>query len=348
MTTATMLRVWEGDETPRTDVRERAESRSVRRVLIVGAGELGLAMAHKIASEANESRRVVGFVEDDPSKIAKTGKFPVLGGTDAVLDVAAEYGVDEIILAYAPSPQEQVLRKLVASGLDTRMRLKVVPSLAEAAAGILPSETIADIPLVELACLQPGPLTRAIKRCFDVLVAALLLLLCFPLFLLVALAIKLDSKGPVLFRQTRVGKNGRLFTIYKFRTMVDNAEAATGPVLATEDDPRVTPVGRFLRSTRLDELPQLFNVLLGDMSLVGPRPERPEFVARFMNTVYGYNKRLEVRPGITGLAHVYGGYATSPFEKLKYDWMYVSRCSLALDLAILARTIGVVLRRRGR
>jgi exopolysaccharide biosynthesis polyprenyl glycosylphosphotransferase len=318
-----------------------------RNVLIVGAGQRGLALAEGIAANPDDRRRVVGFVEDDPAKKPRARGLRVLGGTDEILEIARRHSVDEIVVAYAPSWQEQLLHELVASGQEHRVRLKVLPTLVDAAAGRLPSETVQDIPLVDLSIRRPGRGSRRAKRLLDLVVATAILLLTAPILALAALAIKLTSPGPVLFSQRRVGRKGREFMIYKLRTMVVDAESRTGPVLATRNDARVTPIGRFLRKTRIDELPQLFNVLVGEMSMVGPRPERPEFVAEYAATIDGYRKRLEVRPGLTGLAQVYGGYSTNTFDKLKYDWMYVYRCSLLLDLRILWRTVGVVLGGRG-
>jgi lipopolysaccharide/colanic/teichoic acid biosynthesis glycosyltransferase len=181
-------------------------------------------------------------------------------------------------------------------------------------------------------------------RALDIAGSALLLLLAAPVMVFVALLVKLSSRGPVLYKQRRVGECGRFFTLYKFRTMVDNAEKHTGPVWATRDDNRVTPVGKVLRCTRLDELPQLFNVLKGDMSLVGPRPERPFFV-RQHKSLQGV--RLAVKPGITGLAQVRSYYDLKPDHKLKYDFLYIRRRSLMLNLYILLQTVPVLFLKRG-
>jgi len=157
----------------------------------------------------------------------------------------------------------------------------------------------------------------------------------------------LTSPGPILYCQQRVGRGGKKFTLYKLRTMVDGAEQETGPVLAGREDERVTWVGRFLRKTRIDEIPQLFNVLDGTMSLVGPRPERPEFVGEFLRTIPGYAERLQVKPGLTGLAQVDGEYHTTPEYKLKYDLAYIYNYSLWLDMRIMAETVKVILSRQG-
>jgi exopolysaccharide biosynthesis polyprenyl glycosylphosphotransferase len=177
--------------------------------------------------------------------------------------------------------------------------------------------------------------------------AVLFLVLTLPLMIIIAVAIKLSSPGPVLFKQERVGEGESVFWLYKFRTMVPDAEAETGPVLATEDDSRVTPLGHFLRRYRLDELPQLYNIIRGEMSFVGPRPERPYFVQQFKKSIPGYSERFQVKPGVTGLAQVSGGYATTARNKLKYDLIYIYNQSFSLDLKILFQTIRVVLSAHG-
>jgi exopolysaccharide biosynthesis polyprenyl glycosylphosphotransferase len=188
----------------------------------------------------------------------------------------------------------------------------------------------------------------AAKRATDVLASSVGLVLALPLMLLVALAVRLSSPGPVIYHQSRVGQHGRVFTVYKFRSMRADAEAKTGAVWAKAGfDPRVTPVGRLLRRARLDELPQLWNVLKGDMSLIGPRPERPEFVDRLRLELPGWALRERVRPGITGLAQVHDTYHSHPREKLRFDLAYVYNYSLTLDLSILVRTLLVVVGRQG-
>ncbi len=181
-------------------------------------------------------------------------------------------------------------------------------------------------------------------RAFDIIGSALLLFLAAPVMLFIAMLIKLSSRGPVLYKQRRVGEYGRFFTLYKFRTMVVNAEKHTGPVWAARDDDRVTPIGKVFRRARLDELPQLFNVLKGDMSLVGPRPERPFFVKKHKSL---QGVRLAVKPGITGLAQVRSYYDLRPEHKLKYDYLYIRKRSLLLNLYILLQTIPVLFLKRG-
>lgn len=189
-----------------------------------------------------------------------------------------------------------------------------------------------------------GKSQEVLIRSVDVIVSVIVLLLAMPAMLAVTLLIKMFSPGPVLYKQRRVGRRGRLFTLCKFRTMINNAEEHTGPVWACRDDWRVTPIGRILRQTRLDELPQLFNVLRGDMSLVGPRPERPYFVQRH-KALQGV--RLAVKPGLTGLAQIRSFYNLKPEHKIKYDYLYIQRRSVFLNLYILLQTVPVVFGKKG-
>jgi exopolysaccharide biosynthesis polyprenyl glycosylphosphotransferase len=189
------------------------------------------------------------------------------------------------------------------------------------------------------------------KRSVDVAVALVGLIIGLPVFALIALAVRLTSAGPVFYHQTRVGLRGKIFTVHKFRTMRQDAEAATGPVWAAKDgDPRVTLIGRFLRKTRLDELPQLWNVLVGEMSFVGPRPERPEFVADLTRVIPYYGQRHIVRPGLTGWAQVrytYGASTEDALQKLQFDLFYIKNLSIGLDLFIMFETIKTVMLRKG-
>jgi lipopolysaccharide/colanic/teichoic acid biosynthesis glycosyltransferase len=182
-------------------------------------------------------------------------------------------------------------------------------------------------------------------KSLDLTGSTLTLLISMPIMILISLLVKISSPGPVLYKQQRVGKDGKIFTLYKFRTMVKDAEKTLGPVLASRDDPRVTKVGKLLRTTRSDELPQLFNVLRGDMSLVGPRPERPHFVKQHKAL---RQMRLAVKPGLTGLAQIRSFYDLKPRHKIKYDYLYIQRRSLPLNLYILAKTIPVILSKKGR
>jgi len=213
------------------------------------------------------------------------------------------------------------------------------------------TQQIYGFPLIEINPQIMQPWEKTVKRLMDVLFSLFFLILTLPVFILVALFIKLETPGPVFFKQKRVGKNGEAYTIYKFRTMIQHAEKYTGPVWAGKRDPRITRVGRFLRKTRIDEFPQFINVLAGEMSLVGPRPERAYFVEKLKREYPYYLRRLKVKPGITGWAQVKGEYDTSieeAKEKLAYDLYYIENMSLRMDLRILLYTIAVMLRFKGQ
>lgn len=202
---------------------------------------------------------------------------------------------------------------------------------------------IDDLPVLEVQHMGMALPQRFLKRTFDICAAVLILVILLPVLMLCGIMIKATSQGPVFYVQHRVGRNGSIFKLYKFRTMIDGAEKHTGPVLAAENDARITRVGKILRYTRLDELPQLLNILKGEMSLVGPRPERPLFVSHFNQKYTDYHYRHLVKPGLTGLAQVLGKYTTSPRDKLYYDIYYIRNFSLFLDMKILLRTIPVAL-----
>lgn len=200
-----------------------------------------------------------------------------------------------------------------------------------------------DIPTFRVNSIGITPEQKALKRLFDIIFSLLAIILFSPIMLIVALAVKLTSAGPILFKQERVTENNHLYNVYKFRTMVKDAEKLTGPVLATDKDPRITPCGVLLRATRLDELPQFFNVLFGQMSIVGPRPERTFFIEQFKKELPEFEYRVAVKAGITGLAQVMGKYTTTPEDKLRYDLLYIRNYSFALDLQLLFQTVKIAL-----
>jgi lipopolysaccharide/colanic/teichoic acid biosynthesis glycosyltransferase len=222
----------------------------------------------------------------------------------------------------------------------------VVPELYEIFIGTVDA-IVGDVPLMEITRSTVPRYYAAAKRAIDIIGALLLLILTSPVLIAASLAILATDGFPLLFTQERSGKHRKPFSVYKLRTMVKDAEKLTGPVLAEEDDPRITKVGRFLRRSRIDELPQILNILAGDMSFVGPRPERPFFVEQFVAEIPGYRERFSIKPGVTGLAQVSGGYATTPERKLKYDLIYMYHQNLAMDIQIVAETLSVVLTGRG-
>lgn len=321
------------------------------RVLIVGAGEVGRRVAEEIRRYAWASPELVGFLDDDLAK--QECGLPVLGTLDDAAEVIREYRVEDVIIAL-PRRAYARLDQLVQALHELPVCVWVIPDYFALALYRTSVENFAGIPMINLRAPVLNPFQRLVKRAFDLVVGSVLTLLALPVMGIVALAIKLDSPGPVLFRQQRVGENGRLFTMYKFRSMVANAEALQEQMNEVREDgciihkrlgdPRVTRVGRFIRRYSLDELPQLFNVLKGDMSLVGPRPELPWLVERYQPW---QRRRFAAPQGITGWWQVNGRSDKPMHLHTEYDLFYIQNYSLWLDLVILWKTIWVVLRGRG-
>lgn len=250
---------------------------------------------------------------------------------------------DRYIVTQEVSPE--IIKKLIE--LAGEARIQIVPGSYEVFIGRVDFETLADIPLIDVGRSPDSSWAKFGKRMFDAVFSLVFLVLLIPLFALVAVLIKIDSRGPVFYLQERVGLRRKTFRCIKFRTMVADAEKYTGPVLAGENDTRITRVGKWLRKYRIDEFPQLINILKGEMSFVGPRPERPVFVEEFERTVPFYRERFKVRPGATGLAQIYGRYGTDPATKLKYDLIYIYNLSFLLDMLIIFRSISVILTGKG-
>ena len=254
---------------------------------------------------------------------------------------ASAHSFDAILLAPGLVPA----RALVEQCAQTRKTVMAVPALMEMSLLGAKLHEMEDLLVVELRSPNLTCGQDLMKRIFDLTVATVLLVLCSPMLLITGALIRFTSKGPAVFKQDRVGRDGVEYEIYKFRTMVADAERETGPVFARESDPRITRLGQFLRATRIDELPQLVNVLIGNMSMIGPRPERGVFVNTFRETVPDYDLRLAVKPGISGLAQVAGSYSTPVEQKLKLDLLYISNYSMMRDIWIMLRTILVVFHR---
>jgi exopolysaccharide biosynthesis polyprenyl glycosylphosphotransferase len=254
------------------------------------------------------------------------------------------------LVAIIVVPSEQDQQNVFSQVFQAARRgtgVYALPSAYEILFGRLKYFTFNDLPLLELKLDPPSDLYAIMKRGGDIVLASFVLLATLPVLLSTAIVIKLTSKGSIFYTQTRVGLGGKPFKIFKFRSMISDAEASTGPVLSSKNDPRITTIGKFLRQTRIDELPQLINILKGEMSFVGPRPERPEFVKQFEQELPWYKERNRVRPGVTGLAQVRGHYSSSVETKLKYDLAYLSNQSLSLDFRILARTVKTILTKAG-
>lgn len=322
-----------------------------RRVLIVGTGWGTEVITGAITTEAYNEYCVVGIIgkEDEVGRVICGAE--VIGTGDDIMSVAVDERVSELVLT-ATGELTGTTFQAVMDAYAAGINIVPMPILYERITGRVPVEHVDHqwavvLPLDENAFFKPYSL---LKRLLDVVLALVGLIILSPVMLIAALLVKLEDGGPVFYPQKRLGLNGKVFTIYKFRSMKPNAEDATGPVFAQLNDPRVTRIGRFMRRTRIDELPQLINVLRGEMSLVGPRPERPEHVARLMTSIPFYRTRLVTRPGLTGWAQVryqYGSDDQDALVKLQYDLYYIRHKSLLLDVNILLRTVGKVLKMGG-
>ena len=319
------------------------------RILIIGSDQKAIDIARETLSRKHLGYRVVGFLDDDPALQGVSLINPrVIGTTAHACDLALQHGATRVVVAAMDYRGRLSMDSLLQC--KTRgVRVQEGSSYYEQLTGKIMLEGLRKSWLVFSDGFVVSRGTLFAKRLLDVLVATVGILVTWPLMLLVALAVRLDSPGPVFFRQERVGRNGREFTLWKFRSMRTDAEAA-GAQWAVQGDPRVTRVGRFIRKTRLDELPQFWNVLNGDMSLVGPRPERRMFVDQLQEQCPWYQQRLVVRPGLTGWAQVKAPYASTfeeSIEKLKFDLYYIKNLSLFLDISILFSTARIVLLGRG-
>ncbi len=315
-----------------------AAGHNVRRVLVAGGGDLARTVAETITAHRELGYRVVGFVNDGgPAEILG---LPVLGTLDETMAVAEAHHVDQLYMAL-PLEEHAKLLRLIKSVSNECVDIKVVPDLVQYATIKAALEDLDGIPIITLNEVPLRGWNSMLKRGMDVLVGALLLLVLAPFFLLISALIKLrGGPGPVFYRQERISVDGKIFQMWKFRSMRADAESETGPVWASAEDPRRTPIGVWLRRFNLDELPQLFNVVLGDMSLVGPRPERPPFVRQFKERIPQYMIRHRVKSGITGWAQVNGWRGNTSIEKrIEYDLYYIENWSLLLDIKILILTL---------
>ena len=334
--------------------RLRGRGIGVDRVLIVGAGEVGRMVMRSMVAQPELGYEIVGFLDDDPVKSNTTiGRLRGLGALDSLPQVLQSTPLDEVIVAL-PWHAHRKIVQVVQEVQQANVRPRIVPDLFALMLGRVQLDQINGIPLIGMQPVAITGINLAVKRMLDVLVSILALSLAAPFWLIVPLAIKLDSAGPVLFNQVRIGRDGRPFVVHKFRSMVANAEEqkdslralneADGPMFKIKDDPRTTRVGRVLRRTSLDELPQFLNVLKGDMSLVGPRPALPEEVAQYEEW---HKRRLEASPGITGLWQVSGRSLVGFEEMVLLDTFYCENWSFGLDLKILLRTIPRVILGKG-
>ena len=319
------------------------------RILVFGTGPRAALVGRTLRKE-DPHVDVVGYYASPNESHAEVSGWGILSRAKSLTDTALELEVDEIVVALSERRGGSMpLRELLDCKLHG-IRVVDMATHFEKTRGQIRLDSVYAGWLIFGDGFTQGGVRTVIKRLFDILCALVLLLLTAPIMLVTALAILLESRGPVLYRQERVGFNGRLFNVVKFRSMRTDAEKDGTPRWATAEDDRITRVGRFIRKVRIDELPQLFSVLNGDMSLVGPRPERPYFVDKLTREIPYYAVRQSVKPGVTGWAQVryhYGATLEDSAEKLQYDLYYVKNHSLFLDLVILFETVGVVLMAKG-
>ncbi|HWB28858.1 MAG TPA: TIGR03013 family XrtA/PEP-CTERM system glycosyltransferase, partial [Vicinamibacterales bacterium] len=322
------------------------------RLLLVGTNQVAVDLASELFQRRQElGVEIVGFVDADPSKVGTVVLNPgVIGTVEDIPSIVRARGVDRVVVSLVDARGKLPMEKLLDMKLDG-VTFDHLPSVYEEYTGKIAVENLRPSWLIFSAGFKKSRTLAMSKRSLDVVLASIGLVVGLPLMAIIALAVRLSSPGPILYRQRRVGLRGHIFQVYKFRTMRDDAEAATGPVWAAKDgDARVTPIGRTLRRTRLDELPQLWNILIGEMSFVGPRPERPEFVKDLTRDIPYYGQRHVVRPGLTGWAQVrytYGASTEDALQKLQYDLYYIKNLSIGLDLYIMFETIKTVVLQRG-
>jgi sugar transferase (PEP-CTERM system associated) len=324
------------------------------RLLLVGTSPAAIVLARELHERRHElGVNIVGFVDPDPARVGAPVINPgVVGTIDDIPRLSSRLHVDRVVVSLSDERGKLPMDRL----LDVRLRSGVLfdhlASVYEEYTGKIALENLRPSWLVFSTGFRKTRLLMATKRAFDIAASVIGLILAAPLMLVSAVLLKLESpRDPILYHQERVGLNGQTFTIHKFRTMRSDAEARTGPVWSAGDkDPRITAVGRFMRKTRLDEIPQLWNVLRGDMSLIGPRPERPAFVEQLTSQIPFYGQRHVVKPGVTGWAQVrytYGASVEDAVQKMQYDLYYVKHMSFGFDLLIALETIKTVVLRRG-
>ena len=327
---------------------KKAASR--RRVLAVGAAPGACDLIHDLADDPNSPFECVGVVSSTPEEEMEMSEgIPVLGTIDKLNRILIRERPDLVVLCDVERRADVMPTLLDAASLG--FRVVDLHHFYEHAFGRVPVHNLSSVWFMSIVHLYQRPYSRVVKRTLDVALAGIGFVAFAPVIALLAVLVRCSSPGPILFRQVRLGQEGRTFEMLKFRTMVDGAETPGTAVWAEETDPRITRIGRVLRRTRLDELPQLWNVLRGDMSIVGPRPERPEFVELLEREVPFWTRRHLVKPGVTGWAQVRNGYTSDiagTADKLSYDLYYIKHRSLLLDLAIVAKTVGIVLAGRER
>jgi len=314
--------------------------------VILGTNRRGIDVCNALNDHSHHGLKVMGFIkaDDDPVNFDVEVPLPVLGAESGIHKLIEKTNINDIIIALDKPTPERVMNTIVNINGASKS-LKVLPDMYEVVTGMARTNQLVGVPLIDINLNIDTFYVKRLKRILDILIAIFGILIISPLWILIALVIKINSKGPVFYKQERCGKNGQNFNIYKFRSMVVDAEEGTGPVWANIQDDRITKSGAFLRRFHLDETPQLINIIKGEMSFIGPRPERPYFIEKLQSEYPFYQRRLKIRPGISGWAQIKQPFDTSikdVRQKLKYDFYYIENISLRLDLKILINTIWVV------
>ena len=321
------------------------------RVLILGSGQQAVEIARATLERSNAGFHIVGFADDKPELVGKSLINPcVLGLTEDLYNLVDQHEIDRIVVAVEDRRGNLPTGELLNLSLSGRVAVEDCAGYYERLTGKISTEMLRPSWLIFSRGRRYTDLTRHLRRLLNLVLAAVGFMVSLPVMALVALAVKLDSRGPIFYVQERVGKNGRLFKIIKFRSMRSDAEESSGPVWAKASDPRATRIGKIIRKLRLDELPQFINVLRGDMNFVGPRPERTVFVNRLNAIIPYYSQRHLIKPGLTGWAQIkyaYGSSVEDAIEKLRYDLFYIKNQSFILDAIIIFETIKTVLFGRG-
>ena len=322
------------------------------KAVIVGFNSRGLETAKQIVDHNNLGYDIIGFVQaiDDNNIDQYDTSIPILGEEDQLKDIILSNQVSEVVLAL-DKLQHNRMMEVITHANGSPVSIKIVPDMYEVISGLARTEQIYGVPLIQVNPNLKTFYNKYLKRVIDLIITIPCLMIFLPFWGIISIMIKLDSSGPVLYKQDRIGENNTTFTIRKFRSMHYDAEKDSGPVWAADEDPRITRTGAWLRRFRLDEIPQLINVIKGEMSIVGPRPERPFFIDKLMQEFPFYYRRHKVRPGITGWSQIKQPYdmdIDDVRKKLKYDFYYIENLSFSLDIKILASTFWVMLSGKGR
>lgn len=322
----------------------------VNNVIVVGATEESEKLVREIDQYPHLGYKVIGFIDDDGRKKGNDlAGLPIFGTYSQMAGIIKKHRVTGLIISHVSTSANEILRILKYCG-ESNVTIYMVPTLIDVIAGHLKTHQIFGVPLIVLLQHHMPGWQAQIKRILDICISLVILIVGAPLWFFLAILIRTNSPGPALFKQERIGQNGKPFIMIKYRSMYSDAEKRTGPKWAEEDDPRITPLGRFLRKTRLDEIPQFINVLKGEMSLVGPRPERAFFIEQLKEEIPWYIRRIKMKPGITGWAqvkHKYDATIEDVRKKVIFDLYYFENMSLLLDLKIIFRTLLVVVTGKG-